>query len=102
MQGLKNWLKQVVFGLIAAAALLGYRFYNKGQSHDAMKADLVKMCESEKPCVAAVNRHFDACFDNAYNMGGRRKGASFDQSQFLNCFNQKAGKTYFSVGETAH
>lgn len=102
MQALKNWLKQAVMGLIAVAALLGYRFYNKGQSHDTIKADLVKMCEKEQACVSAVNRHFDACFDTAYSMGGRRKSASFDQNQFLNCFNQKAGKTYFSVADTAH
>jgi hypothetical protein len=102
MQALKGYFKQLMFGLMAAAVLLGLKVYNKGQSHDNMKADLIKMCESEKPCIKAVNKHFDSCFDSAYKTGGRRKADSFNQGQFLSCFNQRAGKTYFSVAEHAH
>lgn len=99
MQYLKNYLKQVIFALIGFGALFGYKMYNKGSSHDSMKADLVQACAKEKPCIGAVNKHFDACFEGAYSAGGRRKGSSFDQSRFLSCFNEKSGKTYFSADQ---
>ena len=102
MQALKHFFRRFVFALIAGGALFGYKMYNKSESQSHMRADLIKMCEKEKPCISAVNKHFDSCFDGAYSAGTKRKGASFNQNTFLSCFNQRAGTTYFSVAEQAH
>lgn len=101
MQSVKNFLKKFIFGIIGVCVLFGFKMYNKGQSHDTMRAELVQACDKEKPCIKAVNKHFDACFDSAYSSGSRREDSSFDQSRFLSCFNQKSGKTYFSA-DLAH
>ena len=92
-------LKQFVIGLLFAGGVLGLKFYNKSGTHDEMKAKLVATCATDKACVAAVDQHFDTCFETAYDMGDRRHAASLDERGFLECFNQQAGVDHFTLGD---
>jgi hypothetical protein len=93
----KRFGSRVVFGLLGAGALIGYKFYQRGQSHDEVKAELVKICEEDAACQAAVNAHFDACHEEAFRLGGRRSSAELDTGALTRCINTAAGDDIFSV-----
>ena len=88
-------VKKIGGGIVAAALILGLKFYNKSSSQDDMKAQLVKLCEGDSGCLANVNEHYTSCFDDNYRM--KRRGSGLNMSGFLSCFNQKSGKQYFSM-----
>jgi hypothetical protein len=87
--------KRLLAGLVAAAALIGMKFYNKASTHDDVKARLVELCAGDAECQAAVNTHFEACFESSYKMGGRRQSSRLDVDAFVKCVNTKAGQPYF-------
>ena len=80
--------------------LVGMKFYNKASAHDDVQARLIELCEGDAQCQTAVRTHYDACFDSAYNMCGRRSGSKLDVDALVSCVNRKAGEDYFAVDET--
>jgi hypothetical protein len=70
-----------------------------GKANDAkkVKEELIGICAEDKGCVAAVNTHFQDCFDASYTMGGRRRSSTLNSDKLTTCLNDKAGKNYFSV-----
>jgi hypothetical protein len=91
--------KRIAGALIAVVAVVGMKFYNKASAHDDVKERLVALCEADAECQAAVNTHFDACFDASYKMGGRRQSSKLDVHALVKCVNAKAGEDYFGVDE---
>jgi len=96
MEFLKKMGGKIAGVAVIAALVIGYKFYQKSQSHDEMKAELTKLCESEKECLDVVAKHFDACHDSSFKMGGRRRAAEIDVTALASCINQAAGAEVFS------
>lgn len=94
-------MKRLAGALVAIVAIVGMKFYNKASAHDDVQARLVELCEGDSACQAAVRTHYDACFDAAYKMGGRRQSSKLDANALVKCVNTKAGEEYFTVNEEA-
>jgi hypothetical protein len=86
-----------VFGI---ALVLGLKFYNKGATHDEVRAQLLDVCgKRDKPCVSAVKKHFDACFADNYDIGTSRNAGHLNEDAFLRCFNERSGTPVFALGD---
>ena len=85
--------KRLLLGLPIAAALLAWQFYSKGEESKETKAKMLQMCEGDATCIAAVNQHAEACFDENYKM--KRRNTGVDMDAFVACVNQRSGTTFF-------
>lgn len=85
--------------LIVAAIVLGLKFYNKHSDKSEVRGKMVQLCEGEAACVKAVETHFEACFEAAYKMGGRRSASRLEAEQFVQCVNSRSGKPYFALNK---
>ena len=83
--------------VLAIAVIVGFKMYNKQSTFKDVKARLVQLCENDQKCVAAVDTHFEGCFDSSYSMGGRRRSSELRSADLVSCINQRAGVDYFSV-----
>lgn len=90
-------MKRLAAALVAVVAIVGMKFYNKASAHDDVQARLIELCEGDDACQTAVRAHYDACFDQAYRMGGRRQGSKLDLDRLVQCVNSRSGEEYFSV-----
>jgi hypothetical protein len=93
--------RRLAGALVAVVAILGMKFYNKSSAHDDVKARMVQLCEGDSACQAAVDRHYDACFDSSYKMGGRRQSSKLDVDALVKCVNTRSGVPYFGVNQEA-
>lgn len=91
-----KWAKTVAGIAVALGVVFGFKFYNKSQAAGEVKKKLLAICAENSGCTAAVDKHFDSCFDSHYNLGGRRRSGRLDGTKFTHCINEKAGETYFS------
>ncbi len=92
-------MKSIAGALVAIIAIVGMKFYNKASAHDDEQARLIELCEGDAECQAAVKAHYEACFDSAFKMGGRRQSSKLDVNALVACVNSKAGEDYFAVDE---
>lgn len=92
-------MQRILYGVVAIIIAIGFKFYNKSSHHDDLKENLAKICQEDQECLAAVNDHYEQCFEKHYILGGRRTSAHLNQEQFLTCFNQLAGKPIFVTKE---
>jgi len=88
--------KRVLFGVLAGVVALGTKFYGKSSDSEELKAHLVSLCAGDRGCVQSVETSFEACFDQAYKMGGRRTAAHLESDEFVACMNHR-GANYFRV-----
>jgi len=93
--------KRLAGALLGVVAILGMKFYSKASAHDDVKARLVALCEADAECVADVEKHFDACFEASYKMGGRRSSSKLNTDALVQCVNTRSGVPYFVVDEEA-
>lgn len=91
--------QKVIGAVIAIALVVGVKFYNKSSATAEVKAHMVKLCGGDAACEQAVGTHFEACFEQAYKMGGRRRDSRLEGGQLVQCVNSRAGKPYFSFTE---
>ena len=89
-------MKRLAGALVGVMLLVGMKFYNKASAHDDVQARLIELCEGDAQCQTAVRTHYDACFDSAYNMGGRYSSANLKGQELVKCINSKAGAEYFT------
>lgn len=82
---------------LVIAVVIGFKVYNKQSTFKEVKARLVELCENDQKCLAAVETHFEGCFDGSYKMGGRRSASELRSADLVSCINQRAGVDYFSV-----
>lgn len=92
-------MKRVLGAVVSIALILGLKFYNKNAAAHDVKARLVEICEQDSACVTAVDRHLEACFEQAYKMGGRRRSSRLESEQLVQCINTRSGEPYFSVSK---
>jgi hypothetical protein len=88
--------KRVLFGVLAGVFALGMKFYNKSTDSQELKSHLVSLCAGDSRCVQSVETNFEACFDQAYKLGGRRTPSHLESDEFVACMNNR-GATYFRV-----
>jgi hypothetical protein len=89
--------KRVVIGLVAGIVALGMKFYNKSADAQETKSHLVSLCADDARCVKSVEANFDACFESAYKLGGRRQAAHLGADQLASCLNSRSGQPYFTA-----
>jgi hypothetical protein len=89
-------MKRAAIGILGVAILFGVKFFNKSSDGKAVKAQLVALCEGDAKCTQSVEAHFDACFDSAYKLGGRRRSSHVESGQLVECLNSRAGRPYFA------
>ena len=87
---------RVAVAVLGIAIIVGLKFYNKSSDGKAVKAQLLEVCEGDAKCVQSVQAHFDACFESAYKMGGRRRASHLEAEQLVQCLNTRAGQPYFA------
>ena len=90
-------MRRIGVWAIALLAIVGFKFWNRNSDEKKFHKEMVELCEGDPECIEAVETHFDVCFSDSYSMGGRRRAAHLDVQKMVDCINQKAGKTYFSV-----
>ena len=56
---LRRMGSKIALGLVGAAALIGYKFYQRSSSASETRAELVTICEGDAACKAAVDKHFE-------------------------------------------
>ena len=93
-------MKRVAGVVVGVALILGLKFYNKNAAAHDVKARLVELCDKDSACVTAVDRNFDACFEEAYKMGGRRSSSRLDSDKLVQCVNSRSGEEYFTSSKT--
>jgi hypothetical protein len=93
--------RRLLGAAVAVVAILGMKFYSKASAHDDVKSRLEALCDGDAECRADVERHYDACFDASYSMGGRRQSSKLDVDALVKCVNTKAGVPYFAVNQGA-
>ncbi len=93
----KPWVKNIGLAIIVAGIAVGWKLWNKSESEDGTKADLVTICADDKACLKAVDTHFEACHEEAYSIGSRRRAGGLDSSKLVRCINDRSGKAYFAV-----
>jgi hypothetical protein len=96
-----NTLGKIVGGAVVVAAVVGMKMHNKGATEREARETLRNLCAGEAACLEAVETHFDACFESAYSMGSRRRSASFDGQEMVQCINTKSGVEHFGWDPTA-
>ena len=89
--------RRLAGALLGVVAILGMKFYNKASAHDDVKARLVALCEVDAECRSDVEKHYDACFDASYKMGGRRQSSKLDVDALVRCVNTRSRVPYFAV-----
>jgi hypothetical protein len=89
--------KRLAWALLGVVAILGMKFYSKASAHDDVKARLVALCATDAECVADVRKHYDACFESSYRIGGRRTESRLDVDDLVRCVNTRSGVPYFAV-----
>ena len=93
--------RRLLGAAVAVAAILGMRFYSKASAHDDVRSRLEALCEGDADCRADVEKHYDACFDSSYKMGGRRQSSNLDVDALVKCVNARSGVPYFAVNQGA-
>jgi hypothetical protein len=94
-----KWLKQIAIFVAVIAGVLGWKFYNKSQLQSSTKTTLVSICASEQQCLAAIEDHYDSCFDSSYSLGSRFRSGGLDSEKLANCINNKSGQPWFAVDQ---
>jgi hypothetical protein len=92
-------MRRLAGALVAIVAIVGMKFYSKTSTHADVQARLVELCEGDAACQTAVRTHYDACFEQAYKMGGRHESSKLDLDNLVKCVNSHAGEDYFTVEE---
>jgi hypothetical protein len=88
-------MNRLLGALLTIATVFGIRVYNKQSAASEVKTRLVGLCEGDSACVATVETHFDACFDDSYTLSSRSQDGQKIARSLVTCLNQKAGEEYF-------
>lgn len=87
---MKKVLGNVACVILVVGGVLGVKFFNMNQASAEAKTHAAKALESipgyaqERDYYESLlDAHHDAAFKSAYDMGSRRRSASFDHSGYL-------------------
>ena len=83
--------------IIPIVLLVGFELYQKDDTHDDVRDELVQVCEDDGVCLKALGQYYETCFQKSYHTGGRRKVATFSMGKLLVCINESSGEAIFGV-----
>ncbi|MEM7590837.1 MAG: hypothetical protein AAF383_04855 [Cyanobacteria bacterium P01_A01_bin.83] len=92
-----NKLKKAGTFVIAATAILGFKFHSKASTAKAVQQEMISVCSTDRDCTDAVNTYFKSCFNSSYSMGSRRRASSLDTQKLANCINSNSGVEFFGI-----
>ncbi len=76
--------------VLMVGAIVGWKFYNKGNDEAAIKSTMKEWVvgaagyDSDPTyCDALFERFHSDVFEKTYALGGRRRGASFDDDKYI-------------------
>ena len=82
--------KKVLIGVVVVVALLAFKFMNAGDASADVKEEMreiVKLLPCYEDNAEYLDQQFELrhqfAFDKAYDLGGRRRSASFDADKYL-------------------
>jgi hypothetical protein len=88
-------MNRLLGAILGLATIFGIRVYNKNAAAAEVKTRLAALCEGQRACLASVETHFEACFDEAYNVSSRSQDGQKIARSLVTCLNQKSGEEYF-------
>jgi hypothetical protein len=88
-------LKQLAGAAVVVVAIVGMKVHAKSEAKSEARQALAELCEGDSECLAAVDEHFDECFGKAFDLGGRRRAASLDLEEMVECLNDRSGVEWF-------
>lgn len=88
-------MTRLLGAILGLATIFGMRVYNKHAAAADVKTRLASICEADRACLASVETHFGACFDEAYSLSSRSQDSQRIARSLVTCLNQKAGEEYF-------
>ena len=91
-------MKRLLIIVVGIAIVLGMKYWKKGDEHGEVKAHVVSLCAGNSDCQEAVERHFDACFQESYKMDVRRQASRLKAGNLVQCLTRRSGVEYFAVG----
>jgi hypothetical protein len=93
--------RRLAGALLGVVAILGMRFFSQTSAHDDVKARLEGLCATDAECLAAVARHYEACFDSSSGGGTGHERPRLDVDALVKCVNDRSGVPYFVVNPEA-
>ena len=82
--------KKILGFLVLVGVVVGIKFYNRGDDSAKVLKDFKEIMEKTDGYIAhsdvlepMIQRAHQFVFDEAYDMGGRRRGASFDEDKYV-------------------
>lgn len=82
--------KKILGFLVVVGVIIGIKFYNRGDDSAQVLKDFKEIMAKSDGYDAhsdvlepIIQRAHNSVFDSAYEMGGRRRGASFDDSKYV-------------------
>jgi len=83
-------LARIGIGVLVIGGVIGLKFYNKGSAEGEIHDEMHKWVASaagysEDPAYADAlfEKCHESAFEHSYTMGGRRRGARFDDGQYI-------------------
>jgi len=83
-------VKKVVGFVVVLVVLVGIKFFTRSGDKEEILADMKKLVvriegydQHAEYLDKLLEREHNRVFDKAYDMGGRRRGASFDETKYL-------------------
>ncbi len=82
-----NVIGKAIGVVIVVRVIVGFKLWSKSSSYNNVKNQMLTFCEGIAKCESMLTGHFDTCFDNSYNMDGRRHSGGLDHEAFIQCMN---------------
>lgn len=92
-------LKNIAFGAVAVAVMVGFKFYNKSSAHDDYLKQTLEICGDDNDCQERISQSFEKCYDSSYDLGSKRRAGHLKTQEFVECINRNAGKSLLVVSE---
>lgn len=90
-----KWVRAIAGVTVATGVVFGWKVYSKFKMAQHTQQALLTACVQDRQCGAAVNQHFQYCFDAHYDWGSRYQARSLNGLNFIRCINDKADQPYF-------
>lgn len=81
-------MKKIIPIVVIVSLVMGFKFFNKWRVGNEARGNAIESIESVVPgidhdyLVDLVSHHHDAAMEQAYQMGGRREGSTFDERTY--------------------
>lgn len=89
-KGKKKGLTKFIGIIIVVAIVVGFKFYKKERFSENIKSQSIEIIQKipgydeNKTYIDSIfESSFDKAFEGSYDIGGRRRGAKFDENKYI-------------------